>query len=84
MSTESVQAMPEDKRLDLAIHCYAMDGETALTLHKLDGILELICGALNGVGINEPMPSGVDGAVWAARGLVDAAMVRGGIKAVQS
>jgi len=80
MATKSVQAIPEDKRIELAIHSYAMDGETACTLHKVDGILELIRAALDGIHTNDPVPDGVDAAIWAAHEILQAAMVRGGIR----
>ena len=80
MASKSVQAISADKLSDLAIHDYAMDGETAIALHQVDGILELIREALDGVSIGEPMPAGVQCSVWAAHNILCQTMARGGIK----
>lgn len=75
-----MKELTKDKQLDLSIHGYAMDSDTACALHKIDGILELIRNAIDDVHIGDPVPDGVQSSVWAAHDILSAAMVRGGIK----
>ena len=87
MATGSAAAakttIPEHKYIDLAVHDFTMDGETASKLHKIDGILTLILNSMNGIGINEPVPAGVHDGLNAIQDILDASMVRGGIKALE-
>jgi len=72
--------MTEQQRTDLEMHNCAMDSETACLLHKVDGVLALVREAMNGCGIGEPVPDGVDSAIWAAHDILADAMTRGGLK----
>ena len=74
----------EHKRKELAIHGYTMDDETACKLHRLAGILILVRNSMADLGINDPVPDGVDDGLWALQDILDSIMVRGGIKAVRS
>ena len=67
-----------EMQLDLSVHRYAMDSETAAILYKVSGIAVLIRNATGDLGVNEPMPDGVAEAFWAIEDMIAGALKRAG------
>ena len=61
-----------------------MDSTTAYALHQVDGILELVRSALSELGVEEPVPDGVQGSIMGAQDILRATMARAGLIEAQS
>lgn len=74
--TNKGKALTEEQRLSLSIHSNTMDTETAGTLHKINGISQLLMGAVEGE--NAGLPDGLIEGLWVINDLATAALKRAG------
>jgi len=74
----STGSITEEQRQSLSIHRNTMDIETAGSLHKIRGVVQLMLGAIEGADDDAKLPEGLHEGLWVLSELATTALKRAG------